>query len=184
MLKLLIAKQRKLDISEINIEIDTNKKPYVALKDIHFNVSHSGDFAIIAIDNAPVGVDIEHQIKDFEFKDLLPNTFSIKEISVILNASDPGKAFYKFWTRKEAIVKTSGIGIDNSLPKIPVLDGRHYVDPNLIDDLQKLYIGSFYLNDDHVASIATNNKRIMIDQVSIFKLPSTLDELKSLFRNC
>lgn len=45
----------------LEIAIAQGGKPYLAKEpDIHFNLSHSGEWAVCAISSSPVGVDIQH----------------------------------------------------------------------------------------------------------------------------
>ena len=42
-----------------NVEIICDKKPYIKNCPYHFNLSHSGDFLLLAVGDTPVGADIE-----------------------------------------------------------------------------------------------------------------------------
>ena len=45
----------------LEVAIAQGGKPYLAKEpDIHFNLSHSGEWAVCAISSSPVGVDIQH----------------------------------------------------------------------------------------------------------------------------
>src|SRR5690606_2936693 len=114
-----------------------NKKPYLTSHpSIFFNVSHAGDYALIAIAKYPIGIDVEFINKNFDYKEILPNIFNKIEIDEInLNQSNH-HTFYKYWTRKEAIVKAIGKGIDNDIIKIPVTDGVHSVPSTLMGDFE------------------------------------------------
>ena len=48
-------------VKEENIEIKKGKhgKPYVINLPAHFNVSHSGNYTVVAISDSPIGIDIE-----------------------------------------------------------------------------------------------------------------------------
>lgn len=87
------------DINEVKIASDLNKKPYlVSFRAVYFNITHSADYAMIAIRKSPLGIDIEYVNKDFNYKDLLSCIFNQKEFKDIKNCSDKGLAFYKLWT--------------------------------------------------------------------------------------
>jgi 4'-phosphopantetheinyl transferase len=46
----------------------------------------------------------------------LPSIYSSKENQNLLKADSKVETFYKYWTRKAAIVKAIGIGINDNLP--------------------------------------------------------------------
>jgi len=82
---------------------------------LHFNLSHSGGMAVLAVsDRYQVGVDIEQALPLKE--DVAQHFFSPAEQQALgtLPPSDYLEAFYRCWTRKEAFVKAHGAGL--SLP--------------------------------------------------------------------
>lgn len=103
---------------------------------LHFNLSHSGDMAVLAVsDRYHVGVDIEEILPLRE--DVAGRFFSAMERQA-LRFVPPEKylgAFYRCWTRKEAFVKAHGAGLSFPLdafdvsvhaagePKLLSLDG-------------------------------------------------------------
>lgn len=73
----------------------------------YFSISHCKQGIAVAIDDRPVGIDIEG-IRHAE-DDLIVRTMNEAEQEEIQRAGD--KAFTRFWTQKEAIVKAEGVGI-------------------------------------------------------------------------
>jgi len=90
-------------------------KPTLA-GNVHFNVSHAGGLALIAIAKIPIGVDIEPLANGSNWE-LIANQFlSMAERSAIRKRSHserPG-AFLRLWTRREAYVKAHGTGLAGS----------------------------------------------------------------------
>ena len=178
LLKFVLAQHTGLNIAQINIEIGTNKKPYLSSNQtICFNVSHAKDCAIIAVSTHAVGIDLEELNTNFNFSEILTSVFSNFEIEFILNADDKTYAFYKFWTRKEAIVKATGQGISDNLTHIPATNGHHTVNSKLVDGFKDLKVLSFSLNESYVASIALSGKKSNIDTLLIYNLPKSIKEL-------
>src|SRR5690606_34889335 len=72
-----------------------------------FNVSHSGDVVLVAIGSTGrIGVDVEHARALRDMESLARGTFRPEEAAAVLGAP-AGKrdaAFYRVWTRKEAIL--------------------------------------------------------------------------------
>ncbi|WP_244625230.1 4'-phosphopantetheinyl transferase family protein [Rhizobium daejeonense] len=99
-------------------------KPYLtsaSRTDLHFNLSHSADRAVLAIsDRFPLGIDIE-QARPME-EDVAGHFFSPKECAVLRAMPQhlyiPG--FYRCWTRKEAFVKAHGAGLSLALDAFDV----------------------------------------------------------------
>ena len=178
LLKFILAQHTGLHIDSINIEIDTNKKPYLSSnKTICFNVSHAADFAIIAVSSHAVGVDLEYLNTNFDYSEILPSVFNSLEIKSVSNADHQLYTFYKFWTRKEAIVKATGQGLSDHLTQIPATDGYHAVASKLLNGFKDLKVLSFNLNEDHVASIALNCKKTNFDKLLIYNLPESMEGL-------
>jgi len=112
--------------------------------DVFFNISHSAYRAICAISlDGSVGVDIEKVLpKDFEH---FTNFFSDSEWGQIYAATDPLRTFYQIWTRKESIIKATGLTLNqlgeivtNLLEKTFSLDGKTW-------HLTPLDFGHYYI---------------------------------------
>ncbi|MCR5624027.1 MAG: 4'-phosphopantetheinyl transferase superfamily protein, partial [Lachnospiraceae bacterium] len=79
--------------------------------------SHCKKGVLCVIDEKPVGCDIE-QIPEKLNMSVCRKCFNEDEIDKILNADNPCVEFTKFWTKKEALLKLSGIGITVDLKNI------------------------------------------------------------------
>ena len=93
------------------IEFKEDGKPFLAGFDIfHFNLSHSGTYAVCAFDKTPVGIDIE-RIKPVK-AGIAERFFSAEEQQFLNTCSqNTPKAFFAVWTRKEAFLKAVGKGL-------------------------------------------------------------------------
>ncbi|MBN2003873.1 MAG: 4'-phosphopantetheinyl transferase superfamily protein [Anaerolineae bacterium] len=113
---------RYLDLPADQLAFSTNPygKPALATPDhawLQFNLSHSGDLALIAVTrNRPIGIDVEQIIPPDNFPRLVEQYFSANENAAFLALPDCKRAaaFFAGWTRKEAYVKALGTGV--SLP--------------------------------------------------------------------
>jgi 4'-phosphopantetheinyl transferase len=113
-----------LGIRNDNISFGKNPygKPY--LKDypnFNFNISHSGDFVVCAIDNNPIGVDIE-EIKYMEYEDIAKNFFTTDEFDYITKNDSYSSLsrFYEIWTLKESFIKCCGRGLAMPLKSLSI----------------------------------------------------------------
>ncbi|RYF52359.1 MAG: 4'-phosphopantetheinyl transferase superfamily protein [Cytophagaceae bacterium] len=156
-LKILLGRYLSLNPDEITFKSDQHKKPIidnVILKNINFNVSHSGSWILIAIATNPVGVDLEYTDASFTYQNLLDFSFSFEEKNYIQTSKIPHQSFYKLWTRKEALLKATGKGLIDELALIPSLDGLHQNPSQLINSAESWQITSFSIDENHIASTA------------------------------
>ena len=77
---------------------------------LHFNLSHSGDWAALALAPQPVGVDIE-TAKPLPAAELAAFAFRPEEHAAILAHPAPDHCFLEYWTAKEAVMKCTGQGL-------------------------------------------------------------------------
>lgn len=99
-------------------------KPFVAAPEttLQFNLSHSGDYALLAVTGGPaVGVDIE-RITDIEHDLIAAHFFSALEREQLrgLSGDEKATAFAACWTRKEAYLKATGVGVTGGLDHFDV----------------------------------------------------------------
>ena len=116
---LLIEGLKKYGLDEImlnKIRYTSYSRPYLnAAPD--FNISHSGNGVICAIsDDCSLGIDIE-EINPLDIRDFR-RQFTDKELLLMREAKDTYHEFYLWWTRKEAIIKADGKGLNIPLKKI------------------------------------------------------------------
>ena len=182
-LKFILATYTKLDVKNINLNYHLNKKPYLASRPwLHFNISHSEDYAVIAVSRKMVGIDIEYMLEDFKFTDLLPDVFDDNEIATIQNAVNKKEAFYTLWTRKEAFVKALGKGIDEDFKYIPSIDGQHKINANLLKNSANWQLCSFDLADYYSSAIAVESSSSITNNVAFYTMPNTMKELLEMTR--
>ena len=78
--------------------------------DRYFNLSHSADHALCALDDAPVGADIQRIRRDL--RQALPaRVCSDEELDWLKGQEDYWAAFAQLWCLKEARVKFTGAGL-------------------------------------------------------------------------
>jgi 4'-phosphopantetheinyl transferase len=91
-------------------------KPLLEDDLLHFNVSHAGCYALIALsDTTPVGIDIERIDSERAYDDLAGQYYSPPEQAAC--KGDPAH-FFQLWSCKEAVVKAWGTGILDGLPAL------------------------------------------------------------------
>lgn len=181
-LKIVLATHTNLDAKNIHLDYHFNKKPYLASHPcLHFNVSHSDDFAVIAISRTKVGIDIEYISEDFNFTNLLPDIFADNEILENQNAVNKRHSFYTLWTRKEAFVKALGKGIDDDFKYIPCLDGQHHLNSTQLKTTENWQIYSFDLANQYLGAVAFEGLRTSTENIILYSMPNSMKELIELY---
>ena len=105
---------------DIRFVRDAWGKPHLSGIPVHFNLSHSGDWCLLAVNRRhPVGADLERWREGLDMARLARRCFSSAERacweSLPENARTP--AFFQLWTCKEAFAKAVGRGIQIGLSR-------------------------------------------------------------------
>ena len=127
LLRVLLARSLEKEPQEIMFSYEEHGKP--AIKDkinnksIEFNISHSGDYALIAMTlENKVGVDIEEINSSIDYQSLSKRFFSDKEKNELQSLENDRQcdAFYCIWARKESFIKATGKGVSFGLDRFSV----------------------------------------------------------------
>jgi 4'-phosphopantetheinyl transferase len=113
-LRLLLSHYLNVQPDAINFEFSRYGKPYLAGTPLHFNISHSGDWVLLAFSRPyEIGIDVEQQVDRRDLPLLAAQYFSPAEAAALksLPAENQLPGFYDGWTRKEAYIKGQGAGL-------------------------------------------------------------------------
>jgi 4'-phosphopantetheinyl transferase len=111
----VLAAHAGVDPGDIRVDRAEGGKPFLAAPpgDLHFNLSHSGELAFIAVARGrEVGVDVE-AIRPLEHARRIAERVFIEEAD-----------FFRNWARREALLKATGAGVLGPVPA----DGWEVVD--------------------------------------------------------
>lgn len=106
---------------------DTHKPYLPAAPGLHFSVAHAGAWVLLAVGSVAVGIDVEETHAAFDVQDLLHHHFSTAESQRIGQQPAARPLLLAAWTRKEALAKALGWGIDERFAALPGLPGRYCV---------------------------------------------------------
>jgi 4'-phosphopantetheinyl transferase len=98
-------------------------KPYLADSDLCFNLSHTRDLALFAFAREiDLGVDVENIHASDDLDAVAEQNFAPAERDALrgLPQSERTSAFYRCWTRKEALLKAEGCGLFRALDTFTV----------------------------------------------------------------
>lgn len=138
-LRRLLGEHLNVAPEALVFEVDAHGKPFLVSdnENTHFNISHSGDYALIGIGEVPVGVDIERISDKSDYLAIAERFFTNDEYLYIVHQPVNRQllAFYQVWTLKEAYVKALGRGLGYGLDTFsvvghdmqwaPVIGGAH-----------------------------------------------------------
>jgi len=161
-LRLLSGAYLSTDAKDILFEYEAYGKPkFKHQTNLNFNVSHSGDLALIGfVYNHTIGIDIEKIKNDFDTFEIASNLFSKQEIDALrkIPEEEQYRAFYRCWTRKEAFIKAKGSGLSFPLDEFAVtLDND--LDADLIwtkwdiNEKRQWQLTSFIPFKDYIAAL-------------------------------
>jgi 4'-phosphopantetheinyl transferase len=124
-LRLLLACVLEVVPKRVDYEHGQNGKPFLArgLDPLQFNMSHSGEIGLVAMcRDRPLGVDVEELREFADALEVAEQNFSAAEQAVLqsLPLDEQHAAFFRCWTRKEALLKAIGDGIGVRLDSFDV----------------------------------------------------------------
>lgn len=178
----LLASRLKINCRKIVFTIGPNGKPaFPEGGNLHFNISHSGEWAVCAIANVPVGVDVERLRK--VNSGLAERFFSPDEVAT-LKALPPEmqtEKFIQLWTLKESFLKAIGRGLTRNLNSFSVRwhDGLYSITGD--DSAGDYHLKLFALTFDYMLAVCAPStyfsesvEVITVDQLLVALEQSTL----------
>jgi 4'-phosphopantetheinyl transferase len=124
-LRLVLGEKLGLRPQDVGIRAPLHRKPeLVDHRHLHFNLTHAGDIALIAVTSrAPLGVDVEPLRAMSDMAPVAETVFCDAEIAAWRAVPDAlrERAFFCGWTRKEALIKATGEGFRADLKALCVV---------------------------------------------------------------
>ncbi len=117
-LRILLGRYLNVAPELLSFAYGAHGKPAVLNGSLHFNVSHSEGQALFAFSStSPLGVDLERIRPLRDVLTLAASVFSPDEVRAFeaLAPEHRDAAFFKGWTRKEAVIKALGSGLSYPL---------------------------------------------------------------------
>jgi 4'-phosphopantetheinyl transferase len=117
-LRIILGRYLGENPQKIHFEYTSNGKPVLANNPgndtLCFNLSHSDALALYAVTRGRnIGIDIERVRDDVAVEEIAQEFFSQDEISSLerIHKKKRNEVFFRYWTRKEALLKAMGEGI-------------------------------------------------------------------------
>jgi 4'-phosphopantetheinyl transferase len=117
-LRMLLGRYLEVPPEKVVFRYGPKGKPRVN-GSVHFNLSHSGELALVAVADCEVGVDVEKIRAMDDLGSVARRFFRPEEASrlLALPLDRQAEAFFACWTRKEAHIKALGDGMSIGLDK-------------------------------------------------------------------
>lgn len=128
------------------------------LNKIDFNLSHSGTYAVLAVSDQPIGIDIEK--KRHNRANVAKRCFCDEEYRNIMEAESEEEQdirFFDYWTMKEAYIKRNGAGL--KIPLNSFLIHRKEGELSYTDDVY--FITSSFGKEQYRVSICSEQREEM-----------------------
>ncbi len=155
----LISPEISKPIHEIQYKKSIKGKPYLDNLPIHFNISHSGEWVVIAIADIEVGIDVE-VLREVNYR-VATRFFSKEENDLLeqLNGNEKLKLFFDFWTIKESYLKLLGTGLTKSLSSFSIVRNNNIFglkeDSN--NQHEPVFFRQYNLASDYKLSVCSYN---------------------------
>jgi len=109
-------------LADVALDRTAHGKPFFdPARDMDFNLSHSGDHALVALaQSQSIGIDLEHSGRQRSVLALAQRFFCASEFAALaaLPEAQQQMAFLRLWTCKEAVLKALGRGIAFGLHRL------------------------------------------------------------------
>ena len=118
----LLAAYLDVDARALALDENAHGKPHLSnAQGLRFNWSHSGTFALIALNrDFEIGVDIEQPRTKLRALELARRFFATAEADALaaIDGSERESAFLELWCAKEAVLKALGRGLAFGLERV------------------------------------------------------------------
>lgn len=166
-------------INNNDITIVENKygKPFLfGDNKISFNVSHSKDWVVCAINTSAIGIDVQ-EIKDMKLS-IADRFFTKQENDYLasLNEKEQLHGFYDIWSLKEAYIKALGLGLSMPLKEFSIIKSLDSIQVKCVKD-NDFYFKQYDIGEEYKLSVCSKDncfsntfERLVVDDIwSVFQ---------------
>ncbi len=153
-----VMKEYNLTNKDIRIRRHTYGKPYIKdYSQIHYNISHSGEWIVCAVDSSIVGIDVqEHRGAK---SSLAKYYFSPREQNYLfsLGKDKQSVAFYNLWSMKEAYIKATGRGLSQPLDKFSIVqEGENFC--SVVEKEKKYFLRQYKIENGYSLAVCSQTR--------------------------
>lgn len=174
----IIQNKTSIPTQEIHFNKTIKGKPFLHNSPIHFNVSHSGNWVVLAVADIDIGIDVE-VLRDVNYR--VATRFFSKDENLLLEqlqGKDKTNLFFDFWTLKESYLKLLGTGLTKSLSSFTIVrdEDNFSLKENLKNKHEAVYFKQYDLAEDYKLSVCSY-KDDFDEQPRIYSIQELINDL-------
>lgn len=161
MMREVLGSALSADPASLRFERGAHGKPFIPGAGLRFSFSDTKDAVLIALSrDLEIGVDLETLSRRVDHDAVAGHYFTDAEVGMLSGLPEPERkrGFLELWTRKEAVLKATGVGIMDDLRNLSVLgptSRMRITHPELLRMAEPAYhVRSWMIGDMHIASLA------------------------------
>lgn len=160
LLRALLGRYLHRDGSLVRMARGPFGKPFLERKSLRFNLSDTKDAVLVAFaSELEIGADIETMGREVDHRAVAEHYFTPTEVQGIAAHAEGKRRFLELWTRKEAVLKASGVGIMDDLKALRV-DAPHSTMTIAHEAFARMaapeyHVHTFRVGADHLISLAS-----------------------------
>lgn len=178
LLRAILKQEHNIPAHEIKLAHSEKNKPFLkSHPHIHYNISHSGHWVVIAFSSKPVGIDIE-KIRDINFG-IARRYYSEQENQYLFSLAKKKQLdyFFDLWTLKESYLKAIGTGLTRSLQSFTIQNNSDGICVLEGDVKNNAFFGQVQFDRDYKLSVCTWDENIN-DDISVLYINDLLEMLQ------
>ena len=164
----ILCDKLKLPTDQIIIGKSLKGKPYIKnCNDLFFNISHSGDWVVVAFSDSEVGIDVE-KIRPVNYR-IAERFFSNIEFFELDKKTGKEKLnyFFDLWTLKESYLKLLGKGLTKALSSFTIINsGNSFLLQGDKSEIAKVFFKQYYIDTEYKLSVCSFSNEFS-DEVNI-----------------
>ncbi|MBP6312009.1 MAG: 4'-phosphopantetheinyl transferase superfamily protein [Flavobacteriales bacterium] len=171
-LRELLGVYLELDPALVVMERGDFGKPFLAKSRLQFNLSDTKDAVFIAFTlGNEIGADVETMTRKVDHASVSEYYFTPEEIVDMSKAPDAKRRFLELWTRKEAVLKASGVGImdDLGVLRVDASVNNNTITHEVFVEMASLeyHVRTWHIGKEHLISLASPVKLKVVKLFSV-----------------
>lgn len=157
LLRYAILENTKMKYIKKPFLVNEYGKPYLPTNfNLQFNVSHSGEWVVCAVDERAVGIDVE-LMQETYMLEIAHRFFTTMEYDMLSNAdkSIREELFYDIWTLKESYIKALGKGLSIKLDSFSIIIADNTISYETQIQHEQCYFKQYYIDDSYKLSVCS-----------------------------